>query len=309
MTTALITHLDCLKHQMQAGHPERPDRLRAVLAALEEEAFQDVRRVDAPLADVAMIARAHPRAHVEEVLSLIPDAQGFYAFDPDTSAGPGSRAAILRAAGAVPQAIDMVMAGDVKNAFCAVRPPGHHAEATRVMGFCFFNNIVIGAHHARAAHGLTRIAVIDFDVHHGNGTQALFWNDKDLFYGSTHQAPFYPGTGDADEVGQGNIVNAPLAAGSGSIAFRTAIETRIVPALDAFAPEFLLISAGFDAHMRDPLGQLDLTDDDFAWVTDQLIAVAGTHCNGRVVSLLEGGYDIDALASASAAHVHSLLRA
>jgi acetoin utilization deacetylase AcuC-like enzyme len=219
---------------------------------------------------------------------------------------PGSLEAARRAAGAVVTAIDLVMAGEVDNAFCAVRPPGHHAEPGRAMGFCIFNNVAIGAFHARQAHGLGKIAVVDFDVHHGNGTQAAFWDDEDMFFASSHQSPFYPGTGRESETGVGNIHNAELAAGTGSREFRMAWERRLLPALDAFAPELLLISAGFDAHIADPLAQLALTTEDYRWISDALVDLAAKHCNGRVVSTLEGGYDLDALAEASAAHVRSL---
>ncbi len=293
---------------MHPGHPESPDRLRAIFAKLEGNAFQDLIREEAPLATSDLIALAHPLAHVETILGQMPD-EGRYQFDPDTGASPGTREAVLRAAGAVPAAIDKVMAGEIQNAFCAVRPPGHHAEPERVMGFCFFNNIAIGAFHARAHHGLGRIAVVDFDVHHGNGTQAMFWHDPELFYGSTHQAPFYPGTGWADERGQGNIVNVPLAANSGSKEFRAGIGDQILPVLESFNPELLLISAGFDAHARDPLAELQLTEDDFAWVTDVLCSLAQEVCDGRVVSVLEGGYNLDALAASVAVHVSSLMRA
>jgi len=215
----------------------------------------------------------------------------------------------LRATGAATRAVDQVMAGAADNAFCAVRPPGHHAEPSRAMGFCLFNCIGVAALHARAVHGASRVAVVDFDVHHGNGTQAAFWNDKDLFYGSTHQMPLFPGTGAKDETGVGNIWNAPLAPGDDGEDFRSAFSTRIMPALNAFAPDFVLVSAGFDAHVRDPLAQLRLKEDDFAWVTETLLAAAAKHSGGRLVSILEGGYDLDALASSTAVHVRTLMGA
>ncbi len=308
MITALFTHLACLEHNMHPGHSEQPDRLRTILAQLQRDEFQDLARFEAPLATVDQIALVHPRSHVETVLSQMPEV-GHHQFDPDTGASPGTKNAVLRAAGSVPAAIDKVMSGDIQNAFCGVRPPGHHAEPERVMGFCFFNNVAVGALHARSKHGLGRIAVIDFDVHYGNGTQAMFWHDPELFYGSTHQAPFYPGTGWPEERGQGNIVNVPLAANSGSKEFRAAITDQILPALESFNPEFLLISAGFDAHEQDPLAQLRLTEADFSWVTDVLCDVAQTKCKGRVVSVLEGGYNLKALAASVAVHVGSLMRA
>jgi acetoin utilization deacetylase AcuC-like enzyme len=229
--------------------------------------------------------------------------------DPDTVVSPGSWEAALRAAGASIYAVDQVMRGSADNAFCAVRPPGHHAEPSRAMGFCLFNTVAIAALHARAKHGATRVAVVDFDVHHGNGTQAAFWTDKDLFYGSTHQMPLFPGTGALDETGVGNIFNAPLKPGDDADEFQAAFETRILPALDAFAPDFLLVSAGFDAHVKDPLAQIRLVEEDFAWVTEKLMEAAAKHCGGKLVSTLEGGYDLDALGASAAVHVETLLGA
>ncbi len=307
MTTALFTHPACLGHDPGRSHPERPARLEAVLKALDAAEFAALDRREAPRAEAAQVARAHSAAYVDEILDAVP-AQGRVGIDPDTFLSPDSGEAALRAAGAVCAAIDAVMAGEVANAFCAVRPPGHHAEPHRAMGFCLFNSVAVGALHARAAHGLVRIAVVDFDVHHGNGTQARFWQDRDLFYASTHQSPLYPGTGLAEERGVGgNILNVPLPSMAGSAAFRQAMSEAIVPALNRFAPEFLLISAGFDAHVDDPLAGLCFGTDDFAWATDELMAVAKTHCEGRLVSTLEGGYDLDALAASAAAHVRALL--
>ncbi len=309
MTTALITHPACLQHETPPGHPEHVGRLKAVLAGLEGSDFGDLLREEAPRAEKAMIARVHDPDFVDEVLDSIP-ASGYAAFDSDTIASPGTGEAILRAAGAVVHGVDMVMAGEVKNAFCAVRPPGHHATPDRAMGFCFFNSVAIGAAHARAAHGLTRVAVIDFDVHHGNGTQDMFTGNPDLFYASTHQSPLYPGTGRRDETGVAhNIVNAPLPPGAGGPEFRRAFERDILPALARFAPEFIIVSAGFDAHRDDPLAQLRLTESDFAWATQALCAVAKDACNSRVVSALEGGYDLDATAASAAAHVRALMAA
>jgi len=310
MTTALFTHSACFGHDPgRMMHPERPARLKAVLEALEAPEFADLDRREAPLADKAQVARAHSNAYVDEILDAVP-VEGLVNLDPDTYLSPGSGEAALRAAGAVCAAVDAVMAGEAANAFCAVRPPGHHAEPKRAMGFCLFNSVAVGALHARAAHGLQRIAVMDFDVHHGNGTQARFWPDRDLFYASTHQSPLYPGTGLAEERGvDGNILNVPLPPMAGSAAFRQAMSEAVLPALDRFAPEFLLVSAGFDAHVDDPLASLCYTTDDFAWATAELMAVAEIHCQGRLVSTLEGGYDLDALAASAAAHVRTLLTA
>ena len=240
------------------------------------------------------------------MLSLVPK-EGHYSLDPDTVLSPSSGEAALRAAGALCAAVDAVVAGEGQNAFCAVRPPGHHAEAARAMGFCLFNNVAVGALHAREQHGLARAAVIDFDVHHGNGTQALFAHDAGLFYGSTHQFPYYPGTGSADERGVGNVVNAPLAANAGSAEFRQAMFDRILPALRDFAPDFTFISAGFDAHAADPLAHLNLVEEDFAWATREIMDIAEASSKGRVVSTLEGGYDLGALGSSAAAHVRALM--
>ncbi len=305
MQTLLVTHLACLGHETPAGHPERPDRLRAVLAALDAPEFATLIRADAPLASVEQLERVHLPIHVETILNAAP-VSGFRRIDADTAMSPGSVEAALRAAGAVVFAVDEVMAGRARNAFCAIRPPGHHAEPDQAMGFCLFNNVAIGALHARDAHGLKRPAVIDFDVHHGNGTQAAFEADPSLFYASTHQFPLYPGTGAPDERGVGNIVNACLAPGAGSSEFREAFTTQVLPALARFEPDFIFISAGFDAHTDDPLANLALTDDDYAWATRELMRYADKHCAGRVVSTLEGGYDLAALKSSTTAHVRAL---
>jgi len=307
-TTLFLTHPACLRHDTGFGHPERADRLRAIEHALEDERFHYLAREQAPLADIAVIERVHPRSYVEGVRAAIPKHDHNW-LDPDTIVSPGSWEAALRAAGAVVHAVDQVMAGNARNAFCAIRPPGHHAEPTRAMGFCLFNNVAVGALHARAAYGAKRVAVIDFDVHHGNGTQKAFWSDKDLFYGSTHQMPLFPGTGAAEEIGVGNICNAPLKPGDGGDEFRHAYETRVLPALDDFAPDFLLVSAGFDAHINDPLAQIRLLEGDFAWVTEKLLEAAQKHTGGKLVSTLEGGYDLDALARSTAVHVKTLMGA
>jgi len=309
MTTILYSHPTCIEHDMGAGHPECPDRLRAVMQALQADSFDSLDRREAPRAAIEQIARVHPGGYVERILEIIPES-GRVQLDPDTSVCPASGEAGLRASGAVCAAVDAVMAGEAANAFCAVRPPGHHAEPGRPMGFCFFNNVAVGAMQAREVHGLTRIAVVDFDVHHGNGTQAMFWNDENLFFGSSHQSPFYPGSGSAAERGvAGNIVNAPLAAYSGSREFREAWEGIILPALDEFRPEFLLISAGFDAHEDDPLAALRLHEEDYVWITRRLLKIADDHCGGRIVSTLEGGYDLAALARSAAVHVRTLMEA
>ena len=308
MTTLLLTHPACLQHDTGDGHPERPDRLRAVDDALAAPAFKSLKREEAPRADLAAIERLHPKAYVEMVEASIPQ-RGHKMLDPDTVVSPGSWEAALRASGASLYAVDRVMAVDADNAFCAVRPPGHHAEPSRAMGFCLFNGVAIAALHARVAHGAERVAVVDFDVHHGNGTQAAFWSDRALFYGSTHQMPLFPGTGALDETGAGNIFNAPLKPGDDGDEFRVAYETRILPALNAFAPDFILVSAGFDAHLKDPLAQLRMVEADFAWVTEKILEAAEKHCKGKLVSTLEGGYDLDALASSAAIHVETLMGA
>ncbi|HKQ54759.1 MAG TPA: histone deacetylase family protein [Methyloceanibacter sp.] len=308
MTTLLLTHPACLLHDTGYGHPERADRLRAIDDALAAPAFKSLKREEAPRADLVAIERLHPKAYVEMVRASIP-TRDHKMLDADTIVSPGSFEAALRATGAALHAVDQVMAGKADNAFCAVRPPGHHAEPSRAMGFCLFNTVAIAALHARAAHGAKRVAVIDFDVHHGNGTQTAFWSDRDLFYGSTHQMPLFPGTGALDETGVGNVFNAPLKPGDDGDDFRAAYETRILPALDAFAPDFLLVSAGFDAHLNDPLANLRVLEPDFAWVTEKLLEAADKHCGGKLVATLEGGYDLEALASSTAVHVQTLMGA
>ena len=308
MPTLLLTHPDCLLHDMGQGHPERPDRLRTIEDALAAPAFNRLKRERAPLAPLAVIERLHPPRYVEAIRATTPRRDLVW-LDPDTAMAPGSWNAALRATGAAVYAVDQVMSGAASNAFCAVRPPGHHAEPSRAMGFCLFNSIAIAALHARTAHGAERVAVFDFDVHHGNGTQDAFWFDKNLFYGSTHQMPLFPGTGALSETGAGNIFNAPLSPLDGSSHFREAFLSRILPALNNFAPDVLLISAGFDAHRDDPLGQIQLTEEDFTWVTETLMEVADKHAGGRVVSTLEGGYDLGALGRSTAAHVRVLMQA
>src|SRR5437588_8377990 len=306
MTTLLYTHPACLEHDPGPYHPESPVRLRAILEALEAPEFARLERRAAPEAAIEDLMRVHPRALVERLLAAVPET-GHRGIDADTILSPASGRAALRAAGAVTAAVDAVVGGEADNAFCAVRPPGHHAEPGRAMGFCLFNNVAVGALRAREAHGLARVAVVDFDVHHGNGTQACFADDASLFYASTHQFPLYPGTGAASETGVGNIVNAPLPPLAGSQQFRMAMTRKILPALEAFRPEMVLISAGFDAHRHDPLAQLLLEEADYAWATEQLLEIARRHAGGRVIATLEGGYDLAALAASAAAHVRVLM--
>jgi acetoin utilization deacetylase AcuC-like enzyme len=308
MSTALFTHPACLGHDAGSWHPECPDRLRAVLRALEHPDFVPLLRESAPEATVEQLTRVHPAQYVEAILAIRPDAGELVQIDGDTAMSAGSAEAALRAAGGAVAAVDAVMEGWAHAAFAAVRPPGHHAEPSRPMGFCFFGSAAVAALHARARWDLKRVAVVDFDVHHGNGTQAMFAADPGLFYASSHQHPCYPGTGMANERGvAGNIVNAPLPPGSDSRAFRAAWSDILLPALDEFAPELLIVSAGFDAHKADPLAQLRLETADFAWITAQLCLIARAHCGRRLVSVLEGGYDLDALAASAAAHVRELM--
>lgn len=307
MPTALLTHPDALTHLVPLGHPELPERIAALLAALDHPEFAALMREQAPLAEDRHILLAHPQRHLDRIRAMAPD-EGIRALDPDTHMSAGTLAAALRAVGANVRAVDLVMHGTVQNAFCAVRPPGHHAERMRPMGFCLFGNIVIGARHAIAAHGAKKVAIMDFDVHHGNGTQDLVWDDERIFFASTHQMPLYPGSGRADERGAfDNVLNVPLPPGAGGTEFRAVMERQVLPAIDAFAPDLLMISAGFDAHVADPLANLTLVEEDFAWATRQLCALAAMHCGGRVVSTLEGGYDLDALAASAAAHVRVLM--
>jgi acetoin utilization deacetylase AcuC-like enzyme len=308
MPVLLLTHPASLDHDTGPGHPERSARLRAVTAGLAGPDFAALIREEAPAATREQLGRVHPTAYIDRVLATKPAPGKHVRLDPDTVMSSGSAEAALRGAGGAIAAVDAVQSGRVRAAFVATRPPGHHAEPDRSMGFCLFSNAAIAAHHARAVWGRQRVAVLDFDVHHGNGTQAVAWDDADFFFGSSHQYPFYPGTGASSECGvAGQIVNAPLAAFSGRAAFEAAWTGRILPALDAFAPDCIIVSAGFDAHRDDPLAQLELEAEDFAWITGAIMAAADRHTSGRIVSLLEGGYDLDALAASTAAHVHRLL--
>lgn len=309
MTTLLVSHTSFLDHDTGPHHPESPARLKSVLAGLDESPFAGLIRREARPATAAEVALAHPGHYLDHLQAAIPE-RGLSHLDGDTMVSPGSGEAMTRAAGAIIQAVDAVAKKEAANAFCAVRPPGHHAESERPMGVCLINNAAVGAFHARAAHGFARVAVIDFDVHHGNGTQEIFWNDANAFYASTHQYPFYPGTGARRERGaHNNVVNVPLAAGSGRDVFRAGFSDEILPALTAFKPDFIVISAGFDAHRDDPLGGLALDENDFAWATAALMDAAKAACGGRVVSVLEGGYNLDALKGCAIAHVQTLMSA
>ncbi len=304
--TALFTHAACLAHAPGPGHPESPSRLRAVLDALDDDGFSALARFDAPDATREQLLRVHDAALVDAVLAPLPLGEQ-RRLDPDTVQSSGSAEAALRAAGAACAAVDAVMAGPVRRAFCAVRPPGHHAARDAAMGFCLFNNVAVAAAHALAAHGLERIAIIDFDVHHGNGTADIFRNEPRVLYASTHQWPLYPGTGAREDRGEGNLVHVPLPPTAGSSAFRRAFDDEVLPAIEAMRPQLVLVSAGFDAHRRDPLASLALETEDYAWVTARLVERAERHAGGRLVSTLEGGYDLTALADSAAAHVAALM--
>lgn len=296
----VFTHEDCARHVTWPGHPERVERLAAVERGLAGLALE---RRACPMGAAAEVLRCHPEGYLDKVRQAVPEA-GFVALDGETILSPGSLDAALRAVGGICAAVDAVMAGEAKAAFVAARPPGHHAETARAMGFCLFGTVAIAAKRLLDHHGLRRVAVVDFDVHHGNGTQDLLWDEGRVLFASTHEMPLYPGTGSAQERGaHGQIVNAPLRAGSGGAAMRAAYEGVILPALEAFAPEFLLISAGFDAHAADPLANLEWEVADYDWLTGRLCDVAARHAGGRVVSTLEGGYDLEALAASVAAHV------
>ncbi|MEM9433339.1 MAG: histone deacetylase family protein [Pseudomonadota bacterium] len=307
MTTALLTHNAGLNHVTPTGHPERVDRLMAIYAMLDTIADPKLMRVDAPLGTADDVLRAHPQAHIDAITSAAP-ASGYVSLDADTHMSPGSLEAAYRCVGGSVKAVDMVLAGEVQNAFVAMRPPGHHAEAQRPMGFCLFGHVAIAAKHALDHHGLERVAVVDFDVHHGNGTQDLLWDEARSLFISTHQMPLYPGSGAVSETGaHGNVLNVPLPPYADGRVLRQAYERVVLPALNDFEPELILISAGFDAHQADPLANLNFTESDFAWATEQLCDIADRHAMGRVVSSLEGGYDLAALAASTKAHLTALL--
>ena len=302
----LYTHSACLRHDPGPGHVERPARLHAVLQALDHDRYAALDRVEAPPATREQLLRVHDAGHIGEVLLGAPAGE-MLALDQDTVMGPGSTEAALHAAGAVVAAVDAVLGGSAQRAFCAVRPPGHHATRERAMGFCLFDNVAVGAAHALAAHGLKRVAIADFDVHHGNGTQDIFEREPRVLFASSHQSPLYPDSGHEDERGCGNIVNGVLSPGAGSHEFRELWDAVLLPRLHAFRPQLLLISAGFDAHANDPLADIRLGEDDYAWLTERLVALARRHAQGRIVSTLEGGYNLAALAASAAAHVQALM--
>jgi acetoin utilization deacetylase AcuC-like enzyme len=306
MTTLLLTHPACLDHVTPPGHPERADRLRAVNEVLADARFNGLSRGEAPEGNLDLVTLCHNEHYVTELRHIAPTS-GLVYLDGDTSMSSGTWEAVMRGVGGAVAATDAVMSGKHSNAFVAVRPPGHHAEINKPMGFCFFDNVAIAARHAQRKYGIGRAAIVDFDVHHGNGTQDIFWADKSVMYCSTHQMPLFPGTGAASERGEHDtIVNAPLASEDGGKQFRAAFENVILPQLTKFAPELIMISAGFDAHYRDPLASLNLRAEDFSWVTRKLMDLADTSAGGRIVSVLEGGYDLQGLKESVAAHVGAL---
>lgn len=307
MTTLFLSHPDCLKHVTPSGHPEQVARLEHVLKALDAPNFNGLRREEAPMGEAAHVLLAHPLAHLEHLQDVAP-TKGEISLDADTHMSTGSLTAALRAVGANVRAVDQVMGGKVQNAFCGLRPPGHHAEREKPMGFCLFGNVSIAAKHALENHGAERVAIVDFDVHHGNGTQDLLWNEPRTLFCSSHQMPLYPGSGAATETGAyHNVLNYPLNEGCSTNTMRAAYDGEILPAVEAFNPDLILISAGFDAHRADPLASLMWEVDDFRWLTMRICDVADKVCDGRIVSTLEGGYDLDALAASVAAHVEVLM--
>ncbi|MCX2695862.1 histone deacetylase family protein [Ochrobactrum chromiisoli] len=315
MTTRLYWHPIYLEHLVPPGHPERPDRIRALMSELEGEEFYRLDRVEAPKAHEDAILLAHPESYLQAIKSQIPEplidgeaAAPIHRIEGDTYASPQSWDAALTAIGAATAAVDDVFLGDADNVFVASRPPGHHAETATAMGFCLFNNVAIAARHAQRRHGAERIAIVDWDVHHGNGTQDIFKDDPSVLFCSTHQFPLFPGTGRKDEVGVGNIVNAPLSPNTGSREFCEAFNSRVLPALDNFRPDLILISAGFDAHFRDPLAEINLDEADFDWATGKLMERAEKFCNHRLVSVLEGGYDLEGLSQSASSHITRLLK-
>lgn len=305
--TLLLTHTACLDHLTPPGHPERPDRLRAVAEVLAEDRFKPLTRGEAPEGNLDSVALCHGEHYIGELRHIAPTSGMIY-IDGDTSMSPGTWEAALRATGGAVAAVDAVMKNKRTNAFVGTRPPGHHAETSRPMGFCFFDSAAIAARYAQRKYGIARACVVDFDVHHGNGSQEIFWSDPSVMYASTHQMPLFPGTGATQERGdQDTVVNAPLRPGNGSREFREAFDIAILPRLEAFAPELIVISAGFDAHWRDPLGSLELREEDFAWVTRKLMEIADKSAEGRIVSVLEGGYDLQGLRDSVAVHVAALM--
>ncbi|NKX44979.1 histone deacetylase family protein [Roseicyclus persicicus] len=304
--TLLVENPAGLDHLTPPGHPERVERLEEINEALSAPEFDDLTRIEAPMADEASLLLGHPQLYIDAVRRQIPDS-GRQALDPDTWASPGSWDAAVKGVGGCLAAVDAVLEGRARNAFVATRPPGHHAEKVRAMGFCLFSNVAIAARHALEVHGLSRVAVVDFDVHHGNGTQDVLWDEPRALFISSHQMPLYPGSGAASERGgSDNVLNLPLAPGSGGAEMRAAYQTRAFPRLRAWQPELILISAGFDAHADDPLANLMWREEDFAWITRGLCDLADELCGGRVVSTLEGGYDLAALAASVAVHVTEL---
>ena len=306
MKTLYYSHSDFLFHETGAGHPECADRLTSIAKALDAPEFVKLIRVSPPLGTEQQIRLIHPSFHLEAILAAMPE-QGHHYIDQDTVLSPGTEKAAFRAVGAVCDAVDKVLTGEATNAFCAIRPPGHHAEPDLAMGFCLFNNVAIAAEYARSRYQGQRIAIVDFDVHHGNGTQAAFDKHHDILYVSSHEMPNYPGTGYPTETGVGNIINVPLSAGDSSDSFRKKYRTIVLPALRNFKPDLLLISAGFDAHEDDPLASILLIEDDFRWLTQELMQIADSYCKGRIISVLEGGYDLKALAGCVAVHVKTLM--
>ncbi|MBN9598981.1 MAG: histone deacetylase family protein [Afipia sp.] len=308
MSTLLLTHTAAsLNHRTPEGHPERPDRIRAMNKALSLEVFNDLIREEAPIGDLETVKLCHDEAYVEEIREMAPK-EGIVHLDGDTAMSPGSWEAIMRGVGGANAGVDAVVSGKAQNVFVGMRPCGHHAERARAMGFCFFDQAAVAARYAQKKHGIGRVAVVDFDVHHGNGSQDIFWADPTVMYCSTHQMPLFPGTGASQERGEHDtIVNAPLAPGDGGPKFRQAFEGVILPQLRKFSPELIIISAGFDAHWRDPLANIKLDEKDFGWVTRQLMDVADASAGGRIVSVLEGGYDLQGLHDSVVEHVTALM--
>jgi len=310
MATRLYEHPIFLEHITPEGHPERPDRLRSLNIALEHPNFERLVRKQAPQANEDAVLLAHPESHLLSVMRQIPEEEGeINRIEADTYASPKSLQAALTGIGAAMAAVDDVFKGEADNVFVASRPPGHHAETEKAMGFCLFNNAAIAARHAQKVHGAERVAIVDWDVHHGNGTQDIFWNDTSVLFCSTHQMPLYPWSGDKNETGvKNNVANAPLSPNTGSDHFREAFKSRVLPAIADFSPDLIIISAGFDAHHRDPLAQINLVGEDFDWATGRILEMADKYAGNRVVSLLEGGYDLEGLAESAAMHILRMMK-